>query len=172
MRAQILLLMLNPLLWSSHMCGQPNGGNTQPQDSIESLFKNFDAGAKAAKGAELVAIDKRRGESKKQFLERIKNAARHHPNFSGSYSIVAWSCGFVCQSMAIVDLNNFQIVILPFEVSDCRFQTGPLLRFELKSNLLLIEGRIEFDSASTDLPCGKYVFEWKQMRMTRVHIKP
>lgn len=111
-------------------------------------------------------------ESRTEFLERIRAAATRPPDFAGFYSVIQWSCGFVCQDLAIVDHRNGRISFLPFSVSQCRGQSGSLVRYRGYSRLLVVEGLREISNTKSQTvdvsKCETAYFEWTGTSCKRI----
>lgn len=99
------------------------------------------------------------------FVVRLKTNAGARPNFAGRYSLVLWSCGFICVGGAIVDIHTRALHWLPFvTASDCAGFDGPVLDYKANSRLLIVRGRIGIPvPGSTEYresDCGVYRFVW------------
>ena len=114
-------------------------------------------------------------ESEASFNHRIRRAARGGANFAGRYAIVGWSCGFICVSLAVVDVRTGSIYDLPFSgVGDgpCpdRFygDERKLVEFRRDSRLLIVRGTAEgivSGNSIVDAPCATRYYAWRRNRL-------
>lgn len=119
----------------------------------------------SAKSIREIVIERRTAtESLPDFIRRIRDSGANIKNFDSDFSIVKWSCGFVCQDGAVVDSKRGKVVFLPFTVTQERGQEGLLLDYRLDSRLLVAVGCLEWRSLDRRQvnrdACGKYFFEW------------
>lgn len=113
---------------------------------------------------EVVVERRTAAETLPEFVKRIRSAGAETRNFDADFTIVKWSCGFVCQDGAIVNPSNGKVEFLPFTVTQARNQEGPALDYRIGSRLLITDGCLEWRSSRASSAhkdaCGVYFFEW------------
>ncbi|HNY38820.1 MAG TPA: hypothetical protein PKJ41_00430 [Bryobacteraceae bacterium] len=137
-------------------------------------FAQYPAKVISARTGGSVAIE-RRGpdESRDAFVERAKSSSGVLPSFAGRYSVVLWSCGFVCAAGAIVDIETREFYRLPFVTAgDCGSVPGKLLDFRANSRLLIVRGRVGVaDPAGKtfqESDCGVFKYVWTGVRFRQI----
>ena len=113
----------------------------------------------------------------RNFRTRIREGARHGPNFAGHYTIVAWGCGAGCVFFVVVDAisgrpydGTGSIVVSVGKTKSGRDYQG--LVYHLNSRLLITDGCPDEESTSN---CGIHYYEWtaNQFKFLRfVHEPP
>ncbi len=111
--------------------------------------------------------DTYRIETDAEFAGRVR-AARRRTNFSGSFSIVRWSCGFICTSAAIVEVKTGALRWFPFQVGDCQAQKDQGLHFSPDSRLLVVKGVLHSSKFPEVELYGTYYFEWTGRQFRRL----
>jgi hypothetical protein len=111
------------------------------------------------------------------FGRRIRREAGKQPNFAGKYSLVLWSCGFICSGGAIVDVKTRELHWLPFiTAGQCVSVPGTLVDFRPDSRLLIVRGQIGTPNPSgptyTESDCGIFKFEWTGGRFQQIQAAP
>lgn len=159
----------------SVVAGQSNG--RKPADSVLQ-FEDFRVPTPIAHREDNPVIDRPRypQETRKQFELRLVKEAKKGPNFAGHYTVVTWSCGSPCSTMAIVDVQTGATFDLPFVGvlgwGSC--QGGPdyggdLLSYRIDSSLLIITGSLEVldpkDRMAHEGPCRRFYYQWDRNRL-------
>ena len=104
------------------------------------------------------------------FRTRVREAAKHGPNFAGHFTIADWGCGTSCEQMVVIDAETGAIYESPFgRLPRAVLSFGYALRYDrdtsgnyiyddlsyrLNSRLLIVRG------CPNDKGCGAYFFEW------------
>lgn len=106
-------------------------------------------------------------ETHTEFVKRILEAAKQGPNFAGSYTLIMWSCGFVCVSSAVVDQKTKKVYFVEFTASDCPYASPrkAVLEFSKESDVIKINGVVEWDGGKKVSKCGVHTFQWIGNRM-------
>jgi len=139
---------------------QVNGRSRDPQ------FSDYPIQAPKATGPSASIYRARDINTRKEYEERAREAAKNGPNFAGHYAIVTSSCGFICINASIVDTNTNKIFDFPFDsLSDgpcpSGFEVGGL-RYRLNSQLLIVSGAIN------DELCATIYYIWKNNRFVQL----
>ena len=105
----------------------------------------------------------------RQFRTRLAEAARQKSNFAGHYILTTWGCGSGCLMPAIIDADNGKVFMIPFTVTTVGEKVIEPLQFDLKSNLLIVNG-----SRNDGLENGTFYYKWEndRLELIRLRLKP
>lgn len=137
----------------------------QNQEEMKEFDKYGVAASRKTRNAPITVARIAPGETLNVYVDRLKSAAGMEPNFAGKYSMVLWSCGFVCVGGAIVNVETRDLYWLPFiTAGECANTPGPLLGFKPDSRLLIVRGQLGLRAQASDeyaeSGCGVYRFVW------------
>ena len=111
----------------------------------------------------------------RMFQTRIRQGARHGPNFAGMYIIASWGCGSGCVSFAVVNARTGKVYDAPFSILGVPYLTDSGreyqgLDYTLGSRLPVADGCPEDEEKD----CGTHYYEWKgtQFRQLRFEFQP
>lgn len=112
-------------------------------------------------------------ESLDAFINRMKVSAAAAPSFAGRYSVVLYSCGFICVAGAIIDVKTREFHWLPFVTAgECASVPGKILDFRATSRLLIVRGRVGIADPSRktfrESDCGVFKYVWTGTGFRRI----
>jgi hypothetical protein len=136
-------------------------------------FEDYGVGGAIRGHGKIIRIDRwSPTDSEASFNRRIRHAARGGANFAGRYAVVGWSCGFICISLAVVDVPTGRVYRMPFSgVGDGPCPAGfygdekQLFEFRGDSCLVVVRGTAEgIDSGGSieDAPCATRYYVWRR----------
>jgi len=136
-------------------------------------FEDYPVG-RIFKGAP-APVDLRSHPQARSFRTRLREGAKHGPNFAGHLTIVTWGCGTSCRQLTIVDAKTGGVTFGPLFTVE--------VRFRLESRLLIVNtpesllayygGRCPERGRSIDTVATYYEWDGKELReVTSIDICP
>lgn len=96
----------------------------------------------------------------REFRTRLREAAEQKPNFAGHYILATWGCGSGCRMPAIIDAKSGKATMIPFTVTTMGEEVIAPLQFNVKSNLLIVNG-----SRDEGMENGTFYYKWENNRL-------
>jgi hypothetical protein len=103
------------------------------------------------------------------FRTQLRQQATSGPNFAGQYTLARWGCGAGCVSIAIINAATGAVHFPQLSIEDGwkdgQIICGHAAAFELTSELLIVEGRVNGT-------IGRHYFRWHNRTLSVVHTEP
>jgi len=97
----------------------------------------------------------------KQYRTRIREGAKHGPNFAGHYTFVEWGCGSACGTDVIVDALSGRIYQLDQNISYCCIDEAGI-HYRLNSTLVVI---VDCAASPPGKECVRKFYNWNGSRL-------
>jgi hypothetical protein len=174
MKQAIIQTILISILFSSLFPLRVLANGQVPQKHPR--FEDYPVKSNSERGPAASIYRARDISSAEEYAQKMREAAKEGPNFSGHYAIVTSSCGMICVNLSILNIKTGKIYDVPFgAISDdpCskNSQEPPEIGidYRLNSRLLIVKGHFETYADRGDSGCSTRYYLWKGNRFVLIH---